>query len=90
MLGLVRTGFALNLYIDGLSSTPAQDAVIIQYLEPASAIFYAAIFLSELLGITSILSGILIIAANLVLAANSKQGEETNHLVKNDWIGLDI
>jgi drug/metabolite transporter (DMT)-like permease len=86
MLGLVHTGFALNLYLDGLSSTPAQHAVIIQYLEPASAILYAAIFLSEIPGLTSLIGGILIIAANLILAANRKQYEETSDHVKNDRV----
>jgi drug/metabolite transporter (DMT)-like permease len=72
MLGLIHTGFALNLYVSGLTSTPAQHAVVIQYLEPASAIFYAAIFLSEFPGLATLAGGVMIITANLLLMARSK------------------
>ncbi len=67
ILGLVQTGLALYLYIEGLRSTPAQHAVIIQYLEPTSAFFYAALILVEIPGLHSLLGGMLIIAANLIL-----------------------
>jgi drug/metabolite transporter (DMT)-like permease len=63
----VHTGLGLYLYLEGLRSTPAQHAVIIQYLEPTSAFFYAAILLSEVPETLSLIGGILIIAANLIL-----------------------
>jgi len=89
MLGVVHTGFALNLYIDGLSSTPAQHAVVIQYLEPASAILYAALFLKELPPLTSLLGGILIIFANVILVVATRS-KEINHQERSGQIDFEL
>ncbi|MBI2184000.1 MAG: DMT family transporter [Thaumarchaeota archaeon] len=80
ILGLVHTGFALYLYLKGLRLTPAQHAVVIQYLEPASAIFYAALLLSELPDTTSLLGGGLIVAANLILIAKGRPAKHYSGL----------
>jgi len=73
MLGLVHTGLALYLYIEGLRTTLAQHAVVIQYLEPASAVIYAALLLAEIPREISLLGGLLIVAANLLLVAGNRR-----------------
>lgn len=77
ILGFVHTGLCLYLYIGGLQFIPAQHAVVIQYLEPASAILYSALILSELPAPISLLGGILIIAANLILALRNSRAQPT-------------
>ena len=71
ILGVVHTGVGLHLYLEGLRLTLAQHAVIIQYLEPTSAFLYAALLLSELPDLISLLGCILIIAANFILIVSS-------------------
>lgn len=66
ILGAVHTGLALNLYLEGLRLTPAQHAVIIQYLEPANAFLYVAL-LFEIPDLISFLGCMLIIPANIIL-----------------------
>ncbi len=50
VLGLVNTGIGCYLYFSSLGSLSAQRVAILGYLEPLSALLFAAVFLGESLG----------------------------------------
>lgn len=75
-LGVVHTGIAGILYFRALGVVRAQHAGILAYLEPATAVVYAWIFLGETPGWQTLLGGVLIIGAgvNIVLGARRRSG----------------
>ena len=60
-VGILHTGIAYLLYFSGLKDTKAQSAAIISYLDPVSAVFFAAIFLKESMMPIQLLGGVLIL-----------------------------
>jgi len=67
LLGAVQTAFAAALYLSGLRDVTAQQANIFTYLDPVSAIIFAAIILGELPRVNTVAGGILIIVSGLVV-----------------------
>lgn len=67
ILGLFNTGFACYLYFTSLQNLPAQTASICSYMEPLSALFFAAIFLGEALSVLQLAGAVLILGG--VMAA---------------------
>jgi drug/metabolite transporter (DMT)-like permease len=67
LLGLFNTGFACYLYFMGLQNLPAQTASIYSYIEPLSALFFAAVFLGEALSLLQLTGAVLILGG--VMAA---------------------
>ena len=63
ILGFVHAGGALFLYFSAIQELPAQSVALCSYIDPASALFFAAIFLGDsltpvqLLGAAMILGG---------------------------------
>jgi RarD protein len=47
LLGCVNTGLACYLYFTSLHALPAQTVALLSYVDPASALLFAALFLSE-------------------------------------------
>lgn len=68
LLGTVHTALAGWLFFVGLKKLPADQASIFTYLEPASAVILAALFLNEPLTLTSALGGILIIIGGTIVS----------------------
>lgn len=77
VMGAFNTAFAAALYLDGLRDVKAQQVGIFTYLDPASAVVFAAIFLGEIPSLTTILGGLLIIASGLLLVIVTRQRVET-------------
>ena len=68
VLGIFNTGFAVTLYLKGLSVIKAQKAVILTYLEPASAVVFGFIFLSQRPTPLMIVGGSLILVAGYLVS----------------------
>ena len=68
VLGICNTGFAVTLYLKGLSTIKAQKAVVLTYLEPASTVVFGFIFLSQLPTPLMILGGSLILVAGYIVS----------------------
>jgi drug/metabolite transporter (DMT)-like permease len=68
LLGILNTGFAVTLYLKGLNLIKAQKAVVLTYLEPASAVVFGYIFLSQTPTPLMIVGGSLILIAGYIVA----------------------
>jgi len=67
LLGLVQQTFAATMFHLGLRSIKAQHAGIMTYIEPLAATVLAALFLHEAITAGSLLGGVLIIIAGLLI-----------------------
>ncbi|MDD5511057.1 MAG: DMT family transporter [Dehalococcoidales bacterium] len=68
ILGILNTGFAVTFYLKGLNLIKAQKAVVLTYLEPASAVVFGLIFLSQTPTPLMILGGSLILVAGYIVS----------------------
>ncbi len=65
MIGVLHTGIACNLYFSSMQSLPGQSISILSYIDPASALIFAFVFLGEALSIDQILGAILIFGGTI-------------------------
>lgn len=65
-LGLINTGISCYLYFSSIGKLPVQTVSICGYLEPLSAVVFAAIFLHETMLPLQILGAVLIIGGALL------------------------
>lgn len=61
-LGIVNTGIGCYLYFSALSRIPVQTAVVCGYLEPLSAVIFAAVLLGEKMSVLQIVGAVCIIS----------------------------
>jgi len=73
-LVLLHTVFALYLYMDGLKEVEVNEAALMSYLDPLSAIVYAFIIFGEVPGVQTILGGTLILLASALDAVSKARG----------------
>ena len=66
ILGAVNTGLAYLLYFSGLQKLPGQSVALLSYIDPVSALFFAAVFLQEAMSPVQILGAVLIIGGALL------------------------
>lgn len=66
LIGILNTALAYLLYFSGLQKLPAQSVALISYIDPVSALFFSAVFLSEKMTPLQILGAILIIGGATV------------------------
>jgi len=69
LLGLLNTAFAVTLYLKGLGMVKAQKAVIFTYLEPAGAVLFGFLFLSQQPTPLMLAGGCLILLAGYLVAS---------------------
>ena len=69
VLGIVNTGFSVTLYLKGLGMIKAQKAVVLTYLEPASAVVFGFIFLAQTPTPLMIVGGALILIAGYIVTS---------------------
>ncbi len=77
VLGFIHTGIAYVMYFASLKRLPSQSVAILSYVDPVSALFFAAIFLKERLTLAGILGAVLIIGAALFSELSPKRKEKT-------------
>ena len=69
VLGIVNTGIAVTLYLKGLGMVKAQKAVVLTYLEPASAAVFGSVFLAQQPTPLMIVGGLLIVVAGYIVVS---------------------
>lgn len=77
LLGAVNTGLAYLLYFTGLQKISGQSVALISYVDPVSALFFAAVFLHESMSGIQVLGAVLILGGALL-------GEWKKSLGRND------
>ena len=68
LFGLIPTAMALVLYLNGLMQVRAQNASIIALPEPASAVVFAYIILSEPVTASMLAGGALILLGAVIIS----------------------
>lgn len=76
-LGVFNTAFAVTLYLRGLQLIKAQEAAVLTYLEPASAVGFGYLLLAQQPTPTMIVGGLLILSAGYVVASKTEEVPET-------------
>lgn len=61
ILGIAHTGIALYLYFSAIQELPAQTVALCSYVDPVSALVFAAIFFSDVPTLPKVLGAVLII-----------------------------
>ena len=61
VLGILNTGIGCYLYFSSIIELPVQSVAVCGYLEPLSAVFFAALLLGESLNVLQIFGGVLIL-----------------------------
>lgn len=77
ILGIVLTGIAGVFYWRSVSQLPVTTVGVITYVEPASAVVWAAMFLQETPGVSATLGVVLVIAAGLLVGFEKRRGGRT-------------
>lgn len=66
VLGILNTGIGCYLYFSPLSKLPVQTVAILGYLEPLSAVLFAAILLKEKMTVMQIIGAVCIIGGAMI------------------------
>jgi len=72
LLGVFNTAFAVTLYLKGLRLIKAQEAAVLTYIEPASAVVFGYLLLTQQPTLTMIAGGLLILSAGYVVALKTE------------------
>jgi drug/metabolite transporter (DMT)-like permease len=67
-LGVVHTAFSGLLFLGGLRRVRTDHVAILTYVEPASAVVFAAIFLGQQLTAPTIAGGVMVVLGGLLVA----------------------
>jgi len=73
LLGVFNTAFAVTLYLRGLRLIKAQEAAVLTYFEPASAVGFGYLLLAQQPTITTIAGGLLMLLAGYVVASKTEE-----------------
>ncbi len=73
LLGVFNTAFAVTLYLRGLRLIKAQEAAVLTYFEPASAVGFGYLLLAQQPTLTTIAGGLLILSAGYVVASKTEE-----------------
>lgn len=66
ILGIVHTGVAYFLYFTSVKELKGQTIAVLSYIDPISAVIFAALFLGESMSLPQIVGGILIIGSTFL------------------------
>lgn len=65
ILGVFYTGIIYAVYFGSVQKLPSQDVAVLSYIDPASALLFAYLFLGESLGMIELLGAVLIFGGSL-------------------------
>ncbi len=77
VIGAFHTALAAGLYLSGLREVKAQQVGVFTYLDPVSAVVFAAFFLREIPRLTTVLGGGLVIISGLILVYVTRERVQT-------------
>jgi len=82
VLGVVNTAFAVTLYFVGLRHVRAQDAAVLAYLEPVSALFFGWFFLEQSITFSAAVGGLLIVLAGFTVALEDRRADQKSEIAE--------
>ncbi|NRD77734.1 EamA family transporter [Bacillus sp. BRMEA1] len=66
LVGIIHTGIAYFLYFTSLQELKGQTIAVLSYIDPVSAVIFAAIFLGESMSLIQIIGGFLILGSTYI------------------------
>ncbi|WP_026573453.1 DMT family transporter [Bacillus sp. UNC438CL73TsuS30] len=66
IIGIIHTGIAYFLYFTSIQELKGQRIAVLSYIDPISAVIFAAIFLGEGMGLMQMIGGILILGSTFL------------------------
>lgn len=77
-LGVVHTAISGYIFLSGLRRVRTDHAAILTYVEPVTAVLFAAAFLSEPLGWFTVIGGLMVVVGGVLVARiEAREGIET-------------
>jgi len=77
-LGVVHTAISGFLFLGGLRRVRTDHAAILTYVEPVTAVLFAAAFLGEAIGWTTVTGGLMVVVGGILVARiEAREGVET-------------
>lgn len=77
-LGVVHTAIAGYIFLGGLRRVRTDHAAILTYVEPVTAVLFAAAFLGEALGVATVVGGAMVVVGGVLVARmEAREGVET-------------
>jgi drug/metabolite transporter (DMT)-like permease len=73
VLGVFNTAFAVTLYLSALRLIKAQEAAVLTYFEPASAVGLGYLLLAQQPTLTTIAGGLLILSAGYIVVSKTEE-----------------
>lgn len=66
ILGVVHTGIAYAMFFSAIPNLKSQTTAMLSYIDPASAVFFSAVFIKEELSLIQFVGGILVLGASFI------------------------
>lgn len=66
VLGVVHTGIAYALFFSAIPYLKSQTTAMLSYVDPASAVFFSAVFIKEELTLIQLIGGALVLGASFI------------------------
>lgn len=79
ILGIIHTGIAYFLYFTALKELEGQTIAVLSYIDPISALIFAALFLGEKMTLIQMLGGILILSSTFISERIDSLTRKVNH-----------
>ncbi|QGU94894.1 EamA family transporter [Clostridium bovifaecis] len=79
VLGVAHTAAAYLLYFSALKDINVQNAAVLSYLDPISALVFSTLFLHESMGIWQIAGGALILISTFIAENNKLEEKDVTH-----------
>jgi len=73
LLGVFNTAFAVTLYLRGLRLIKAQEAAVLTYIEPASAVGFGYFLLAQQPTLATIAGGLLILLGGYIVTSKTEE-----------------
>lgn len=66
ILGVVHTGIAYALFFSAIPHLKSQTTAMLSYIDPASAVFFSAVFIKEEFSLLQFIGGVLVLGASFI------------------------
>ncbi len=84
LIGIINTGLAYLLYFSRLQKLPGQSVALISYVDPVSALIFAAILLHEAMTPVQLIGAVLIIGGAMFGELKQQPAQKDEACVKNN------
>ncbi|MGI6678556.1 MAG: DMT family transporter [Dehalobacterium sp.] len=74
-LGILQQGVATTLYYAALRHIKITHASILTYLDPVFSVFFAFIFLQEIIGLSTLVGGLVVLLGGIIIVNSSAKDE---------------